>query len=61
MATRKFRRVVDADGTPVPGLYAAGEVVGGIWGRERLGGAQLTNCLVMGRTAGAEAAGVAQG
>lgn len=61
VATDALARVVDADGTPVLGLYAAGEVVGGIWGRERLGGAQLTNCLVMGRTAGAEAAGVAQG
>lgn len=61
VATDTLARVVDADGTPVLGLYAAGEVVGGIWGRERLGGAQLTNCLVMGRTAGAEAAGVAQG
>ena len=29
-----------------------GEVVGGIFGRDRLGGTMLTNCLVMGRVAG---------
>lgn len=61
VATDSRARVVDADGRPIPGLYAAGEVVGGIFGRERLGGAQLTNCLVMGRTAGREAAGVETG
>lgn len=61
VATDSHARVVDADGRPIPGFYAAGEVVGGIFGRERLGGAQLTNCLVMGRTAGREAAGVETG
>lgn len=45
-------RVLRADGSVIPGLYAAGEVVGGVFGRDRLGGAALTNCLVMGRIAG---------
>lgn len=53
--------VLDRSGAPVEGLYAAGEVAGGIFGTDRLGGAGLTNCLVMGRRAGAEAARVARG
>ncbi len=52
--------VLDRSGAPVEGLYAAGEVAGGIFGTDRLGGAGLTNCLVMGRRAGAEAARVAR-
>lgn len=45
-------RVLNNAGNPIPHLFAAGEVVGGIFGRDRLGGAMLTNCLVMGRVAG---------
>lgn len=33
-------------GGVIPGLFAAGEVVGGIFGFDRLGGAGITNCLV---------------
>jgi len=40
----------------VPGLYAAGEVVGGVHGKNRLGGNSLGECVVFGRIAGAEAA-----
>jgi|TARA_B110000977_G_C11042625_1_gene479393 succinate dehydrogenase/fumarate reductase flavoprotein subunit/predicted heme/steroid binding protein len=39
-------------GIPVPGLYAAGEVAGGIHGRNRLGGNSLLDCVVFGRVAG---------
>lgn len=49
-------RVLKADGSPLPGLYAAGETVGGIFGTDRLGGAGLSNCLVMGRVCGRNAA-----
>ena len=42
-------------GGVIPGLFAAGEVVGGIFGFDRLGGAGITNCLVMGRIAGQRA------
>ncbi|WP_410106766.1 FAD-binding protein, partial [Sutterella wadsworthensis] len=42
-------------GGVIPGLFAAGEVVGGIFGFDRLGGAGITNCLVMGRIAGERA------
>src|SRR5512136_475735 len=42
--------------TPVPGLYAAGEVAGGIHGRNRLMGNSLLDIVVFGRRAGRAAA-----
>lgn len=44
--------VVNQDGKPIPGLYAAGEVAGGVHGRNRLGGNSLLDCVVFGRVAG---------
>ncbi|RSL85144.1 hypothetical protein CEP52_016231 [Fusarium oligoseptatum] len=41
---------------PIPGLFAAGEITGGIHGDNRLGGSSLLECVVYGRTAGAEIA-----
>jgi len=49
-------RVLRPDGTPIPGLFAAGEVTGGVHGRNRLGGNAGTEVLVFGRIAGSEAA-----
>ena len=49
-------RVLRPDGSPVPGLFAAGEVTGGVHGRNRLGGNAGTEVLVFGRIAGMEAA-----
>jgi succinate dehydrogenase / fumarate reductase flavoprotein subunit len=45
---------VDADtqATSVPGLFAAGEVAGGMHGANRLGGNSLSDLLVFGRRAG---------
>jgi flavocytochrome c len=44
---------------PVPGIWAAGEITGGVHGDNRLGGSSLLECVVFGRTAGkAAAAGV---
>jgi len=43
--------------TTVPGLYAAGEVAGGMHGANRLGGNSLSDLLVFGRRAGQYAAG----
>ncbi|MBO6639927.1 MAG: flavocytochrome c [Roseitalea sp.] len=43
-------------GEPIPGLYAAGEVTGGVHGASRLGGVAVGDCLVFGRTAGRNAA-----
>ncbi|WP_330173789.1 fumarate reductase/succinate dehydrogenase flavoprotein subunit [Streptomyces sp. NBC_01498] len=48
-----------ADG--VPGLFAAGEVAGGMHGSNRLGGNSLSDLLVFGRRAGEHAAGYAAG
>ena len=54
---------VDADtsATTVPGLYAAGEVAGGLHGANRLGGNSLSDLLVFGRIAGQSAAEYALG
>jgi succinate dehydrogenase / fumarate reductase flavoprotein subunit len=43
----------------VPGLFAAGEVAGGMHGSNRLGGNSLSDLLVFGRRAGAGAAAYA--
>ncbi len=48
-------RVINRDQQPIEGLYAAGEVTGGVHGACRLGSCAITECLVMGRTAGREA------
>ncbi|KAJ3120260.1 hypothetical protein HK098_004758 [Nowakowskiella sp. JEL0407] len=40
----------------ISGLYAAGEVAGGVHGANRLGGSSLLGCVVYGRVAGASAA-----
>lgn len=45
-------RVKNTNGDIIPGLYAAGEVTGGIHGENRLGGNSLTECIVFGRIAG---------
>lgn len=45
------RRVLDSNGKPIPGLYAAGEVTGGFFGGNRLGGNALTECMASGRIA----------
>ncbi|KAG0658239.1 fumarate reductase [Maudiozyma exigua] len=45
--------VVNKEGKPLAkGLYAAGEVSGGVHGANRLGGSSLLECVVFGRTAG---------
>lgn len=52
----EFTQVIDATGTIIPGLYAAGEVTGGIHGSNRLGGNALADVTVFGRIAGESAA-----
>ncbi len=49
-------QVISTDGVPIPGLYAAGELVGGIFYFNYPGGTGLTNGAVFGRIAGASAA-----
>ncbi|MBF0191161.1 MAG: FAD-binding protein [Magnetococcales bacterium] len=48
-------------GTDMPGLFAAGEMTGGVHGRNRLMGNALLEILVFGRRAGASAAAFAKG
>lgn len=49
-------RVLKADGTPVAGLFAAGEVTGGFHGAAYMTGSALGKAVVFGRIAGREAA-----
>ena len=48
--------VVNKSGKPVPGLYAAGEVTGGVHGGNRLGGNAVADIIVFGQIAGTSAA-----
>ena len=41
-----------SDAGPIPGLFAAGEMAGGVHGANRLGGSSLLGCVVFGRVAG---------
>ena len=49
-------QVLDNSGNIIPGLYAAGEVTGGIHGSNRLGGNALPDTVVFGKIAGESAA-----
>lgn len=44
--------VLNTEGKPFDGLYACGEVAGGVHGANRLGGSSLLGCVVYGRVAG---------
>ncbi|MCR5776701.1 MAG: flavocytochrome c [Lachnospiraceae bacterium] len=48
--------VLDKDGNVIPGLFAAGEVTGGVHGGNRLGGNAVCDIVVFGRQAGQKAA-----
>ena len=48
--------VLDENGNWIEGLYAAGEVTGGIHGGNRVGGNAVVDTVVFGRTAGSNAA-----
>lgn len=50
-------RVLTGDGTAIPGLYAAGEIVGGLFYHNYPGGSGLSAGAVLGRRAGQAAAG----
>jgi succinate dehydrogenase / fumarate reductase, flavoprotein subunit len=51
----------DTEATTVPGLFAVGEVSGGMHGANRLGGNSLSDLLVFGRRAGIAASDLAAG
>lgn len=48
--------VLDESGNAIPGLFAAGEVTGGVHGGNRLGGNAVADIIVFGRQAGIKAA-----
>lgn len=48
--------VLDTEGNVIEGLFASGEVTGGIHGSNRLGGNAIADCIVFGRIAGTNAA-----
>lgn len=48
-------QVIGKDGKIVPGLLAAGEVTGGVHGKNRLGGNSISETITFGRIAGANA------
>ena len=54
--TNTNAEVIGKDGKVIPGLYAAGEVTGGVHGENRLGGNAIADVMVFGRTAGRNAA-----
>ena len=49
-------RVIDTEGKPIDGLFAAGETTGGVHGGNRIGGNAVCDFVVFGRIAGANAA-----
>lgn len=49
-------KVLDIQSRPIPGLYAAGEVTGGVHGFNRLGGNAVADTVVFGRISGENAA-----
>ena len=48
--------VINTEDAPIPGLFAAGEITGGVHGANRLGGNAVTDIVVFGRIAGTSAA-----
>jgi len=44
--------ILDTNDKPIPGLFASGEICGGVHGKNRLGGSSLLGCVVFGRVAG---------
>jgi cytochrome b involved in lipid metabolism len=48
--------ILNQSDKPIPGLFAAGEICGGVHGKNRLGGSSLLGCVVFGRVAGDSAA-----
>lgn len=49
-------QVINTDDNTIPGLYAAGEVTGGLHGNNRIGGNAVADIIIFGRQAGTQAA-----
>jgi len=52
LKTNELSEVLKSDNSPVHGLYVTGEAMGGVHGKNRLGGNSLLDCVVYGRIAG---------
>lgn len=52
VAGNKDGEVIRDDGSTIPGLFVAGEALGGVHGVNRLGGSSLLDCVVYGRVSG---------
>ena len=52
--------VINTDGDVIPGLFAAGEVTGGVHGNNRPGGNAVADFTIFGRIAGSSAADFAK-
>ncbi|MEL1133972.1 flavocytochrome c [Desulfitobacterium sp. THU1] len=48
-------QVINKDGSPIPGLFAGGEITGGVHGGNRLGGNAVADIVIFGRIAGSGA------
>ena len=53
-------QVISTEGTVIDGLYAAGEVTGGVHGSNRIGGNAVADIIVFGRQAGIQSASYVQ-
>lgn len=49
-------QVINTENVVIPGLYAAGEVTGGLHGNNRIGGNAVADIIIFGRQAGEQAA-----
>jgi tricarballylate dehydrogenase len=58
LKTSTSAEVEDASGVPIPGLYAAGEILGGLYFHNYGSGTGLVAGVVFGRIAGSQAAGL---
>jgi fumarate reductase flavoprotein subunit len=47
---------INKEGKPIPGLFAAGEVIGGLHGKNRIGGNSVADIIIFGRQAGIKSA-----
>jgi fumarate reductase flavoprotein subunit len=54
-------QVLSASGAPIEGLFAAGEVTGGIHGNNRIGGNAVADIVIFGRIAGNSAVQAVKG
>ena len=60
LAINTDAQVLNENANAVPGLFAAGEVTGGVHGANRLGGNAMADIAVFGKIAGTNAAAYAK-